>query len=86
MDTVKQSPTSELEADNTEKVWHYIAKEGISIQVLVLQGNGEEVDINSFDNAQAISEVKIIFEKGDKHTSIVWKPKDVNNVFILFQE
>lgn len=86
MNEVTSSTTVETEAANIEKVWSYILKNRISIQVFSVKDNGQEININTVSNISEIKVVKIIFEKDEMTTHLKWTPIDTNNIFILFRE
>ncbi|MEE4376819.1 MAG: hypothetical protein V2J55_04805 [Candidatus Competibacteraceae bacterium] len=69
-----------------EKVQQYIFEKNITIQVTAVDSQGNEMGLNSLSEDDNVL-VKVVFDYN--HGSFEapgWKPRSIDNVFILFQE
>ena len=87
-DQVVTSNNSSEEALNLKKLQDYLKKNDISIKVEVIDESGSVIDPASIAENQAIGEVKIHFFIQNKSFNPLksWKPKELNNLYLLFLE
>jgi hypothetical protein len=86
-DKVLNSKNADEEADNIRAVKQFIADKGITIVVNVTAGDGKTVNINALPDNETFTSVLVIFDtKEGEMEAPAWKPKDNENVYLLFLE
>lgn len=82
---VENSTTVEQEQSALEEVAKFIGDNRVSIKVNTLS-DGVKQNLQEVQDLTTVQEAEIIFFFKDKEKTFTWKPKDINNVFILFRE
>ncbi|VAW73003.1 hypothetical protein MNBD_GAMMA15-328 [hydrothermal vent metagenome] len=84
---VLASESAEAEAESIVAVRKLISDKGITIIVNVKNNDGKIVNINTLQDNESFSSVKITFDTGKgEFQAGEWFPKDRENVFLLFLE
>jgi hypothetical protein len=83
---VVSSSTVTEEEQALEKIWEYVYKNRIYIEIFSIDAGGVKLDINEIEELSTVAKVQVIFSKNEDTYTLEWAPHKLDNVFILFRE